>query len=963
MKLFKKTGSLIAILATAMSGLIGVVSASWNTGGENQNDNANTVSQTFTGTASEPICYRKSGSTILAYYNNVARALNDATSGQKVYIMSGKTITVNEDLEVKNGVELVLPYNSSEATLTFASSATSNRNILLTMANNADINVKTGGTLTIGGVLGTRGLIGAYSEINLSAGSSIMVNGTMNAYGKVTEKSQVTGYVSASNIVYDNSRDAGRFIKVTSSGSLVSTIGCYDIGGGSALTNKIDKGVCPTYNFEFPTLQTYVTVQYGGSLDAYAFVSIMNNDVNAKCGVIYPSTAESSTKSMFYQSSGETSIEWCSSSKTILYMNGYVKMGALYITGAAGYNIDTTNIFIGLTNRYCVFIGGTFDTNNKKVKFLPGCYVKNLAGGTIAVNGSSNSSKSQILFYEGNSFTSLGITTYGDTNAVFINNGTVNVNQYGCIAGYVDTEVTNGSAILNLSSVTNAANISLTTNEISSGASVNIPTIDLKGPFYDANNASNNYRTDSLFSVSTSYNTKNGYASWEGDILELVDVSLTVIRTGAQTESYSYSIYTNTSASTSGQTTLMSNITNVRTQNFTMVKNEYIRLVDTTCTEIQVNGTTYTSGTWMQVTGNVEIVITPTAAFNVKVHHTHGNSGAGSITRSVTWGPNSSNMNQNKKVTDGSAISVNIPAGWVFKVSDNASVSGTSQVKKTTYNEQGVGTTTVISSASGSIAWNSNTIYTADGDYEFVSDDVTCLVEGTLITMADGSKKPVEDVRVGDWVMALNYHTGKYEATPIIFNNHMDAEAQTYDVLTLSFNNGKSLSIAGNHGLFDATLRRYVFIDKVNYVDYIGHEFIYSDDGVENGTTILINGAVEERFTRIYAPVSYFYMNVIADDILTVAPPVTEDGRTIEGIVNYFDFNADGSWDLEAMNNDIAMYGLYSYEDFAEYISEEAYMSSPSVYLKAAVEKGYMEYEDIVSIIMYLLNNGLIDND
>ena len=948
MKLFRKIGSLIAILATTVSGLIGVVTATWNAGSDNQNDNANTASQTITGTASEPICYRKSGSTIIGYYNSISKALSDATSGQKVFVMSGKTITVNEDLEVKNGVELVLPYNSSESTMTFAGSATSSRNIMLTMANNADINVKTGGTLTIGGVLGTRGLIGAYSEINLSAGSSIMVNGTMNAYGKVTEKSQVTGYVSADNIVYDNSRDSGRFIKVTSSGSVNTTIGCYDIGGGTALTNKIDKGVCPTYNFEFPTLQTYVTVQHGGNLSAYAFVSIAGNDVNALCGVVFPSSAESNTKSMFYQNSGEINIEWCNTNKTILYMNGNVKMGYLYVKGAMGYNIDTSNIFIGLTSRYCVFIGGTFDTNNKKIKFLPGSFVKVLSTGTISINGTSNSSKSQVLFYEGNSFTSLGITTYGNTNSTLINNGTIISNQYGCIAGYIDTEVTNGNALVDLSAITNSANISLTTNEIVNGESANIPTIDLKGPFYDANNSGNDYRTDSLFSIGNSYNSKNGYASWEGDITQLVNISLTVTRTGAKTESYNYSIYSNTSASNSGQTTIMSNVVNVRTQNFTLVQGEYIKIVDTTCTEIKVNGSTYTSGTWVQVQSDLTIEIIPTAAFNVRVYHTHGNSGAGYIKRSVTWGPTSSNMSESKSVSNGSEINVNIPAGWVFKVSDDANVSGTSQVKKTTYNEQGVGTTVVLSSSSGSVAWSSSTIYTADGDYIFVSDNVTCITKDALVTLANGTQTRAENLHIGDLLKTWSFETGGWVIEPIIFLEEIkDVEAT---IIKVKFDDNSHIDICWAQGFFDADLLDYFIINIENYEDVIGRR-VLAFNGETPVKKTIVDVVVEEQFTSTYEIHTGHGYQFVANNVLTIEPLINEHV--------WFTVNEDYKYDEELMRQDLETYGVLPYEVFADYVTEEQYDLFNGQYLAVPIGKGYFTFEELMEIIKHFLPGNI----
>ena len=46
--------------------------------------------------------------------------------------------------------------------------------------------------------------------------------------------------------------------------------------------------------------------------------------------------------------------------------------------------------------------------------------------------------------------------------------------------------------------------------------------------------------------------------------------------------------------------------------------------------------------------------------------------------------------------------------------------------------------------------------------------------------------------------------------------------------------------------------------------------------------------------------------------------------------------------------------------DFKEYISYEAYLSSPSVYLKVAVGKGMITYEEIIGVIKYLLSGSLI---
>ena len=48
-----------------------------------------------------------------------------------------------------------------------------------------------------------------------------------------------------------------------------------------------------------------------------------------------------------------------------------------------------------------------------------------------------------------------------------------------------------------------------------------------------------------------------------------------------------------------------------------------------------------------------------------------------------------------------------------------------------------------------------------------VGDDAQCLVAGTLVTMADGSRRPIEEVRVGDLVMS-GHGDGAFARAPVV---------------------------------------------------------------------------------------------------------------------------------------------------------------------------------------------------
>ncbi len=234
----------------------------------------------------------------------------------------------------------------------------------------------------------------------------------------------------------------------------------------------------------------------------------------------------------------------------------------------------------------------------------------------------------------------------------------------------------------------------------------------------------------------------------------------------------------------------------------------------------------------------------------------------------------------------------------------------------------------------------------------------SCVAPDTLFTMADGTQKRADELAVGDVVRVFNHITGQYEAAPIIFNTHFDEEEREYEVLHLQFANGKEVKIVAAHGFYDMTLMQYVYITNENYQDYIGHEFYSLNNDGTNGEAVKLEKAfIETEMTRIFCPVSYFHMNSFANGFLNT--PNIPGGIT--GLVNYFEYDADMKYNEEAMQRDIEKYGVYTYDDFKEYISEAAFNSSPSVHLKVAVGKGMITFEQILDVIDYLLSGSLID--
>ena len=100
------------------------------------------------------------------------------------------------------------------------------------------------------------------------------------------------------------------------------------------------------------------------------------------------------------------------------------------------------------------------------------------------------------------------------------------------------------------------------------------------------------------------------------------------------------------------------------------------------------------------------------------------------------------------------------------------------------------------SAATSSYLWNFN----VDGDNTYYADDYLvhnkCFVGDTLVTMADGTYKPIENIEVGDLVFTQNGNEKVNEVVSPIHNN----------IVELSFSNGNSTKNTDDHP--------YYIIDK-----------------------------------------------------------------------------------------------------------------------------------------------------
>ena len=278
---------------------------------------------------------------------------------------------------------------------------------------------------------------------------------------------------------------------------------------------------------------------------------------------------------------------------------------------------------------------------------------------------------------------------------------------------------------------------------------------------------------------------------------------------------------------------------------------------------------------------------------------------------------------------------------------------GTSLKFTVTYTESNNRTFT-YQPASGSSTSNTTVTANYNATVSASSEAGGCFARGTLITLADGSKKKIEDLLVTDEIMIFNHFTGKYEKGNIAaIVNHGE---QLYNVMVLTFDDGTVLRLITDHGLFDIDELKYVSFTEETYSDYVGHRFLQYDPISNNNKVVtLINAEIVEEITESWSLFSVVHMNHVINNMLGVS-------TGLPGFSNFFEFDSDGySYNEESMINDINVYGLYTYDDWKDYITEDIFEAFGFAYVKPNVEKGYATKEEIISFIMWFYE--LVENN
>lgn len=194
-----------------------------------------------------------------------------------------------------------------------------------------------------------------------------------------------------------------------------------------------------------------------------------------------------------------------------------------------------------------------------------------------------------------------------------------------------------------------------------------------------------------------------------------------------------------------------------------------------------------------------------------------------------------------------------------------------------------------------------------DGDIEVTANCPWdwCLIEGTLIALADGTTIPIEQINYDTLLKVWNYETGAVGAE---YPAWIEKRGTAMSYQLTKFDDGTELKTAGWHGVFDVDLNAFISIDDKAFG--VGHRVykVNENDELEAITVTSIEMITEE--VHYYHVVSSQYYNIIANSVITT------DGAVY--LSNLYGFDENIKWP-EIRNEVISdPDNLYTYEDFAD---------------------------------------------
>lgn len=198
---------------------------------------------------------------------------------------------------------------------------------------------------------------------------------------------------------------------------------------------------------------------------------------------------------------------------------------------------------------------------------------------------------------------------------------------------------------------------------------------------------------------------------------------------------------------------------------------------------------------------------------------------------------------------DGDSVDVAVTSGQITIENGDHGLQGKAGVTSVT------GGLTYVSG----VVWNPTYAVTGNGSITFAAD--SCFVEGTKITLADGSTKNVEDITYDDELLVWDFYNGKLNSAKPIWIM-VERVANCYKKVILD--DGTILRLVGDggkcHRVYDVDEQKFRYANEC-----VGHR-VYKQDG--SIATIVSCEIVEEQ-VKYYNLTTDKYLDCFAEGVLT----------------------------------------------------------------------------------------------
>lgn len=900
------------------------------------------------------------------YYTTVEKALLETTSGGTTYILPGKNPSINNDCSVGSGVTLCIPmtFNDANGTITAEwdgsrtdGSGTNDdkyktgifKNIIIDGTHtpsdstkekvnkyrmnqvflNSKLTVEQDGHLYIGGVNGSdenlvkNQVTGQYSEITMSSKASLDIKGEVTCWGYIKEADKSN---NGSNVI------------VEKTGTLKVPLVFYDFKGGNVSVAFYLAKIFPLSQWDMPNIQSQLTVNYGGKLVGSWLLNMNDTYFSGEAKILASDNAffnmanENSKAVIKYNPSSYLYTTWTDSSfwykkgtkydpngkgLTNFDLYGGGEFGTLSVSfklGVIPYDIVSSEFDLPINYRYQIGLhNGTFNLGNK-IKFMPGSLLHVYEEATL--NQTNNVIYIQSINYDeaskggSYSYPELSSTSSIGNTARLIVDGTYNVNS-GNFGGYVETNNSKGQFNISKDAGTTASVKEAGYKNAKIGSS----TVETTSTELVISNSGYKYKANSninFISKGNYWNLSNGFTI--GFNIPYVDKY--VIWKDGKNLIPNLQIDDTFTLPTVDDISLNSGVAVL--SKWKIGNKEYNPgesiIFDKSILD---NGLKF-EPVWV---ASGKII---TLSFSIKdTKYITGIDGSSADVNNKHFGDSfTSYKAESRSKREGDSW-----AGWYCVEED----------KKIDKNNKQF-TSTLNFETYPKLAEKASLSFQATGS--------SCILPSSLIMLPDGSHKQAGLLKPGDIVMSFNHETGRLEPTEIIINDDIDEPEQTYDVIHLIFDNGNETDIVYEHGFFDLTLNKYVYLHTYDACNFIGHEFVFFKNSNSQIERIkLIQVIINKMVTRVCSPVTANNLNIISDNMLSMAGGIT-------GLFNIFEYeNESLKYNIKKKNEDIKKYGLLDYSSFDKYLSKELYDKLPCKYMAISIGKGFISWNTIQSYI------------